>query len=218
MVRAKGEFCTKMIGRDDTGQIEFQYVTERGRVVLRSELDQLDVAAEMRRTTQHLRDKGDPWMFELGGLIAPKSQFSNVNREVAPLFEVMDFEVEKFSRWKQGELDERTHWYAPICVLRAGSGRIFVQQGVVVMIRNPFELGRLVSQFRLAGLAARLDGVWLDIIETDSQFDAFMGAIMELGLSAIIDPSIDANGELNGGITVEPLPVSEEQAQRLFAS
>jgi uncharacterized protein YneR len=205
-----------VVGRDEGGQLEYQYTTERGQIVLRGEADQLAAAAEMKETIELLRAENDPWMFELGGLFSQKSQFLKVNRELGPLFEVVDFEVEKFSRWKLDDAEERRQWYTPVCVLRAASGRLFVHQGAVILIRDPFAFGRLASQFRLAGMKSRLDGIWLDIVETDFEFDALMGACLQLSLGAIIDPAIDANGRFDGGMAVEPMPMTEARVQRLF--
>ncbi len=134
VVKAKGDYCAKMIGEDEGGQFEQQYVTERGQIVLRNERDELAAVEEMRSAIDKARELGDPWMFELGGVFTLKSQFSKLNREVGPIFEVKEIIVEKFNRKKLEERAEKLQWYAPICVLRGASGKLFIHDAVILVV------------------------------------------------------------------------------------
>ncbi len=218
VVKAKGDYCAKMIGEDEGGQFEQQYVTERGQIVLRNERDELAAVEEMRSAIDKARELGDPWMFELGGVFTLKSQFSKLNREVGPIFEVKEIIVEKFNRKKLEERAEKLQWYAPICVLRGASGKLFLHHDAVILVRDPFDFGKLASQFRLAGMKSKLEGVWLDIIESDFEFDALVGACFQLELGIVVDPIVDSNGNFKGGIEINPMPIDENRRLALIDS
>ena len=158
----------------------------------------------------------DPMMFEVGGTYAPKSLFQRLDRQIGRLYEAIDFRVEKFSRAKADALQTQFQWYTPICLLRTANGKLFVYKRLVFFIRNPFKYRELVKQFRLGGHQDTTDGVWLDIIETDSEFDATVSACIGLGLSVVIDPSIDRDGQLRKGTYIEAMPLDDKDVEALI--
>lgn len=218
VIRAKGDYCTKMIGRSEAGQLEEQYVTERGNVVLRGKEDQLRNAARLKEAVERARAEGDPLMFEVGGMFGSRSQLESVDRDAGPTYEVVDLVVEKYSREKMAALSAKFQWYTPICVVRGSEGKLFEYKGAILLIRDPFKFERLAKQLARYVPESVISCVWLDIVETDHEFDALINACFNLDLGVVVDPALDVSGNFRKAVEIRPLPFGLEQLNSLIDS
>lgn len=216
VIRPKGNYSAKMIGEDQAGSREEQYVTERGKIVLRGKDDQIANVNRMKEIVGLAKAEGDPLVFEVGGVFGPKSGLKEMDRDFGPVYEIVDFVVEKYSREKMAALSGKFQWYSPVCVLRSGSGKLFEYRESILLVRDPFKFPRLVGQ--LEGLVAHdlLKEIWLDIIESDHEFDSIINACFSLGLNVMLDPSLDARGEFRRGAQVQPMPYGEDERESLI--
>jgi hypothetical protein len=148
-------------------------------------------------------------------MYGPKSQFQNMDRDFGAIYEVREFLVEKYSREKMAALSGKFQWYAPICILRTASGKLFEYKKAIILIREPFEFSRLEKQFEILGQKEKIEGVWLDIIESDHEFDALVSSCLNLELDVVIDPSLDSKGDFRKGGQITPMLVDEEQRNSL---
>lgn len=218
VIRGKGDYCTKMIGRDRSGQVEEQYVTERGNVVLRGREDQLQNVERLRKIVDEAKSIGNPMMFEVGGMFGPRSQFLRVDRDVGPIYEVTDFAIEKYSREKMATVSAKFQWYTPVCVVRTASGRLFEYKDAIVLMRDPFKLPRFLRQLEGHIPESLVSALWLDIVATDHEFDSMISACFNLELNVVLDPSVDIDGEYRQGIEVRPMPVRQGERNFLVES
>jgi hypothetical protein len=164
------------------------------------------------------RSEGDPIVFEPGNVFSPRSKIISMDRDFGALYEVMDFVVEKYDYEKMHPLVRAVQWYTPVCVVRTRNGELFRYKNAVILLRDPFKFDRLVKQLSTVNVTIATSELWLDIIASDAEFDAAVGACLQLNVRVILDPSFDRNGQLRRGIPIQPMPISEEERDSFFKS
>jgi hypothetical protein len=216
VLRAKGDFCLKMIGKNEDGQRDEQYVKERGIINTGTEARVRRSREKMLKIISAAKERNDPFVFESSGVFGQRSQILSMDKDVGDLYVVEDFEIEKYSREKVDAFSAKAQWYTPICIVRSAEGKIFQHGGAVLLIRNPFVFDRVVRQLGLVEPPSRVEGLWLDIIESDREFDALVSSCFQLNLEIVIDPQFDHEGNPTRFTEVVPFPLSGDDERELI--
>ena len=94
------------------------------------------------------------------------------------------------------------HYYAPLVVLvdRAKDER-FVVYGAFVLLTDPLTIGDAIANWTAAGFD--VPDLATVLIESDDQFDAFVGGALFSGHGVVIDPRFDMQQVLVSGVIVD---------------
>lgn len=196
---SKGGWCIK-INLDDGSA---RYVHERGRVTRCSEEEATKLALWFNEGIEKARSNRDPWCYTSDS--EGFSTYSGALQIVAPDEKCLfcnNAEPVRYTRPIGDAYSQYENFYAPLAILlEKSTGLPISVDTATFLISNPLNLEKYIDNWRHAGI--ELPEFVVSIIETDDQFDKFVGQTKDAGGGVIVNPLLQMNGELSSGFIIE---------------
>ena len=196
---SRGGWCIRLNLADGSAQ----YATERGRVTRKSAAQAIESAAMMNEALVSLRARRDPQCYteRLAGFM-PYSKAIQMTGDSTQCIEVVNAEPVRHTRSIARTYAVSEQFYAPLALLMSEeTGEPIAIEDCVFLISNPFQLGALIDNWKLAGWQPPKFTV--TFLRSDDEFDKFVSRMRSAGVGVIVDPLLDRNGELLRGFVIE---------------
>lgn len=197
----RGGWCVR-IELEDGG---FSYVTERGKVVRKSQAEAVASADEMIKSFEQAIANNDPWCYtadrstfsiysKLGSLLKPGQRLLRCIKAVAvPFSAAIDITYSS----------KRNHYTPILLLLDRESGQPVEMHGTVPLITSPFDMPAYIDNWEKAGVT--LPTYSVHVLDSDRDFDDMVASCRDRGLQVVIDPMIDMRGAPLRGLVVQTI-------------
>lgn len=197
----RGGWCV-CIELEDGG---FSYMTERGKVVRKSQAEAVASADEMSKSFEQAIANKDPWCYT-----ADRSAFSIYSelrsrlKQGQRLLRCMKAVAVPFSAAIDITYSSKRNHYTPILLLLdRESGRPVEIHGTVPLITSPFDMPSYLDNWEEAGVA--LPTYSVHVLDSDRDFDEVVASCRDRGLQVVIDPMFDMRGTPLRGLVVQKI-------------
>ncbi|MFF2222610.1 hypothetical protein ACFVV7_04790 [Streptomyces globisporus] len=195
-----GKWCVRIDLEDGSSR----YLTERSRVVRRSQADAESDAGEMNRGIREAQSRQNPMCYSkdedgvVGEYYGTYSYLTEIGQNPVACLEV---KAVPYTRSIAEAYSEAENFYAPLAFLSdAETGDPIIIADVLSLLTNPLDLEKYTANWSKAGI--ELPEFTVSILETDERFDRFMNLLEVSGARAIVDPLLAPNGDLIRGYIV----------------
>jgi hypothetical protein len=195
----RGGWCTRIELEDGS----VCYVTERGKVVRKSQSESIVTADEMTNSFDIAMAKKDPWCCTADrSAFGTYSALGSLLKQGQRLHRCIKAVAVPFSAAIDVAYSSKRSYYAPLLLLLdRETGRPIVIHGTVPMITSPFTLSAYIDNWEKAGMTLPNYSVY--VLGSDRDFDDVVASCRERGLQVVIDPMVDLRGALLQGLVIQ---------------
>jgi len=193
-----GAWCVR-IRLSDGGE---RYVTSRGRIE-RMRLDEAnEKAAFVQKCILEASGTADPFCYSESGVFGNRRAVQQEcdSEEIA---NCNTADIVKYSTLFERGDDSK--WYAPLCFIteRHSDKLCVLSEDAIPLLSNPLEIVDVLDNWRNMGI--NVGDIAVHSMLTDAEFDLQCKQWLEEGFHIVVDPRLNAEGQLAQGIVITDL-------------
>ena len=194
-----GQWCVRMELADGSGR----YVHERGRVARCGEAEAQGQASTLNENLRFAKAKNDPWCYT-----SPDDMFTTHDAAIQHLgpdtsvIECISATPVRYTASIGSSYSHAEGYYTPLMMLiERDSGRpVFFSDGLF-LLTDPLSVDKHLENWRRAGFD--IPNFVISIVASDAEFDSLKRQMESERIAVLVDPFLDAEGELARGYIID---------------